>query len=226
MKNMKRILVTMVAAVLLMAVTVAGTLAYLTAQTNTVKNTFATGNVSFDEDMNNGLDEGDVWEAGETTPDGDAPTADELGQHKGDDYPRVTENNYKLVPSKTYDKDPTVYIKAGSEPCYVFVEVVNGMKPYLVEENIENQMKAKWTNIAGTNIWYYNEVVDALNIEEDNIPLVVFKTITLRGDLDETQLALAATQTIEIKAYAVQAAGLADATTAWNATFGAPTQGN
>lgn len=221
MKNFKRILLTAVAALLLMAVTVAGTLAYLQAETGTVTNTFESGNVSFDEDMNGGLDEGDVWEAGETTADGDAPTADELGTHKDDGETRVTTNNYKLVPGKTYDKDPIVYIAKGSEPCYVFVEVTNGMKDYLTTDCIENQMiKNGWVNLSG-NIWYYNAVVDALNITADNIPLPVFETITLLDTLNETQLAAASAETIVIKAYAVQELGFENASDAWSKTFGA-----
>ena len=59
MKNMKRILLTVVAAMLLVVMSVAGTLAYLTVKTNPVTNTFKVGDVSFD--LGSALDEGEIY---------------------------------------------------------------------------------------------------------------------------------------------------------------------
>lgn len=76
-------------AVLLVAGSVLGTLAYLT-DSETAVNTFTVGNVSID------LEETDV--------DGD-----------GDPL----KNEYRLVPGEEYVKDPTVTVNAGSETSYV-----------------------------------------------------------------------------------------------------------
>lgn len=88
----------------LLATAVIGTtLAYFT-DTKEVTNTFSSGNVTIT------LDEAPVG------PDGQATTGN-----------RVTTNDYKLYPGKEYDKDPTITVAAGSEDCYLFVRVVNGL---------------------------------------------------------------------------------------------------
>ena len=86
MKTKSKALLLTLCAVLLVAASVLGTMAYLTS-TDTVTNTFTVGKVEIK------LDETDV-----TNPNG----------------PRVTANSYKLMPGTTYTKDPTVTVKAGS----------------------------------------------------------------------------------------------------------------
>ena len=87
--------------VALAVLTIAGTtLAYLTS-TAKVTNTFTVGNVSIK------LDEAKVTELG-------APV---------EGAARVGENSYKLLPGRTYTKDPTVTVKSGSEESYVRLKV-------------------------------------------------------------------------------------------------------
>ena len=109
--KMRKVLLTVCCAALLVCVTIGATVAYLTS-TDTVENTFTVGNVKIT------LDEGDVYET-----DDDGVTDDLLGTFKDNGATRVKENNYKLMPGKTLDKDPTVTIKAGSEACYVRVKM-------------------------------------------------------------------------------------------------------
>jgi len=73
------------------------TFALLTFETDTLVNTFTVGEVSLK------LDETDVDENGIPIPNAD----------------RVTGNEYKLIPGKTYVKDPTLTVLSGSEPSYV-----------------------------------------------------------------------------------------------------------
>ncbi len=54
MRN-KKLLTTLGAVTLIGAIGFGSTLAYLTATTNEVKNTFTMGNVKFNEDLDNGL---------------------------------------------------------------------------------------------------------------------------------------------------------------------------
>lgn len=96
MKSMKKAVLLVICAFALVTAAVFGTLAYLTDQTEVV-NTFTVGKVDIT------LDEADV------DPDG-TPI-------EGAD--RVTENEYHLIPGKSYVKDPTVTVKAGSEESYV-----------------------------------------------------------------------------------------------------------
>lgn len=196
MKNSKlrRILLTLACAVLLVSLSVGATLAYLTSTTGVVENTFTVGKVQID------LDEAKVNEYGVEDTSAD----------------RVTENEYKLIPNHTYVKDPEVHVLEGSEPCYVFVKIENGMAAYLVDKCIEDQLTAnRWKALDGVDgVYYYEDVVDALDAQQD---LHVFDTITLKADLDDTKIAEAATKEITVQAYAVQADGFATAAAAYAA---------
>ena len=102
---MKKTLTIVMAMVLVAAVAITGTLAYMSAQADPVTNTFKFGNMTIT------LDESKVDENGKIIT-GAA---------------RVTENEYKVTPGATVDKDPTVHVKGGSEKCYVYVSVQNNM---------------------------------------------------------------------------------------------------
>ena len=105
-------------------------------------------------------------------------------------------------------------VDAGSEKCYLFVEVVNEISA--IEEagkDVATQMTAKsWKQIGTSNIWYYNAEVVAGN------DYVVFQSVTISGTADVSAFADA---TIKITAYAVQEEGFDNAEEAWTATFGA-----
>lgn len=105
MKTKSKALLLTLCAVLLIAASVLGTMAYLTS-TDTVTNTFTVGNVEIK------LDETDV-----TNPTGS----------------RVQANSYKLMPGTTYTKDPTVTVKAGSEESYVRMKVTFNNAAALME---------------------------------------------------------------------------------------------
>ncbi len=99
MKTKSKALLMTLCAVLLVAASVLGTMAYLTS-TDEVENTFTVGNVKIT------LDEAKV-------------NAD--GTVNGND--RVKGNEYKLMPGHTYVKDPTVTVKAPSVDSYVRMKV-------------------------------------------------------------------------------------------------------
>ena len=105
MKTKSKALLLTLCAVLLIAASVLGTMAYLTS-TAKVENTFTIGKVEIK------LDETDV-----TNPTG----------------PRVQANSYKLMPGTTYTKDPTVTVKAGSEESYVRMKVTFNNAAALME---------------------------------------------------------------------------------------------
>ena len=101
-KNMKKkLLIMSVAMVLVCAFAVGMTIAYLTS-TDEVVNTFTVGNVQIK------LDEADV---------------DEYGVPQGSPAPRVSRNDYKLIPGHEYTKDPTVTVLEGSERSYIKMTV-------------------------------------------------------------------------------------------------------
>lgn len=123
MKNSKlrRALLLLACAVMLVSLSVGATLAYLQSTTKVVNNTFSVGRVHIT------LDEAKVNEYGQwmTLYPGDENTPDgvwDVSETK-DNLNRVQENAYKLYPGKQYPKDPTVHVAANSETCYVFVKL-------------------------------------------------------------------------------------------------------
>lgn len=227
----RKILALALCAVLLVGASVLGTMAYLTASTDVVQNTFTVGNVALT------LDEAKVDMNG--VVDTTATT-------------RVQENEYKLMPGHSYVKDPIVHVTAGSEDCWVFVEVSNSIADIESQEesykNIATQMTENgWTKITGTNYYYYGDIVE--QDDENDTDLTVFANFKISGTVDNDTLAayvtqyvvdedrelvlddnnkpqlVANTSLITIKAYAVQADTFTSAQAAWDATFGAPVNG-
>lgn len=205
-KKLRRILLTVCSAALLVCVTVGATVAYLTSE-KTVTNTFTVGKVAIT------LDEADV------KPDGTYETNQDA---------RVTANEYHLVPGHTYIKDPVVHVAADSEDCWLFVKLENDLKDIIDTTTIENQITAKgWTVLDADNgIYAYNTKVTKSSTIQ-NFP--VFDNFKLKNDADVSDYVTdkTADDPVEIKvtAYAVQADGFTSAQAAWTATYGAPQTG-
>lgn len=196
-------------AVLLVAGSVLGTLAYLTS-TDSVTNTFTVGNVQIT------LDEAKVG------ADGKALT--------GNDAARVKANNYKLMPGHTYDKDPTVTVKAGSESSYIKLVVVVTKSQELDAIGVDllatfnGYDSANWlykgntedtTNNTRTYEFWYKETVSAAG---SDVKLdALFDRITIPGTITNEQIATVNEMTITITAHAIQADGFANAEAAWAA---------
>lgn len=210
MKKFKALLV-VACALLLVAASVFGTMAYLTS-TDEVKNTFTVGKVEIT------LDEAKVDQ------NGTAVTPAE----------RVKTNNYKLLPGHTYTKDPTVTVKKDSEPSYVkmtvtfsnakeldaifapgganLISIFNG---YDAANWIAKGNTKDTTANTRTYEFWYKEAVGAPNAD---VALdALFDSITVPGTITGEQLKNIEGMTITVKAYAIQAEGFADATAAWAA---------
>ena len=202
-KMLRKILVTMCSAVLLVGATVGVTVAYLTS-TDEVNNTFTVGKVEIT------LDEAKVDLYGKEDTEAD----------------RVKTNEYKLIPGHTYVKDPEVHVTADSEDCYLFVEVTNEISAIEAagDTTIAAQMAENdWIQIGTTNIYYYKDVITTELTDRD---IEVFESFTVDGsadveyDAEKVDDVDYTTKKITIKAYAVQEDGFTDAESAWNATFG------
>ncbi len=221
MKKSAKTLLISLCAVLLVVASVMGTLAYLTSQ-DTVTNTFTIGSVSIS------LDETKV------DVNGTALTGDQAG--RGD------ANSYKLMPGHTYTKDPIVHVGAASEPCYVFIKVVNeitSVEATTVENGyttIADQMTANgWTALDATNnpgVYYYNKNNTAIytpatgdNADNDLEVFASFKVAdTATNDTLSTLMGESEGKTIVITAYAIQSDGFDTAAAAWTASgFGTTT---
>ena len=211
MKTRSKALLLTLCAVLLVAATIFGTMAYLTS-TDTVTNTFTVGKVAIK------LDEA------KANPDGSlVANAD-----------RVKANEYKLLPGHTYNKDPMVTVLGGSESSYVKMTVTFSMADELdaifapdgadmlkifngynaTNWIAKGNTKDETANTRTYEFWY-KEAVAAPN---GDVALdALFDSIIVPGEITGAQLATIVDMTITVNAYAIQADGFADAAAAWAA---------
>ena len=201
-----KVLLTLACAVLLVAASVLGTMAYLTSQ-DAVTNTFSVGSVAIT------MDELDV----------DNSTEGENDRDKA--------NNYKLLPGHQYTKDPIIHVASTSEDCYLFVKVVNEITAIEDATTVADQMKEKgWIAVDGAeNIYVYVGTAEGASAPlavaaNSNIP--VFESFKIKGSVTNTELAGYAGKTITVTAYAVQKDGFENKTAAniWNTAFNASAQ--
>ena len=239
MKTKSKALLLTLCAVLLVAASVLGTMAYLTSSAE-VKNTFTIGKVEIK------LDEAKV-------------TADGIPVEGA---ARVTANSYKLMPGTTYTKDPTVTVKAGSEESYVrmkvtfnnaaeiialctdpdMVDEVTGVEnafPLIRMVNFVEANAAKWDGIIPDNMvetadmlampkyfvhdaatdtltyyFYYKATVSGA--EGDVVLPVLFDSIKVPEWVTGEQLKALDNFRITVIAEAIQAGSFADAADAWS----------
>lgn len=235
MKTKSKALLMTLCAVLLVAASVLGTMAYLTS-TDEVENTFTVGNVKIT------LDEAKV-------------NAD--GTVNGNE--RVKGNEYKLMPGHTYTKDPTVTVKKPSVDSYVRMKVtfnnadeiiaictdpefageITGVEnafPLIRMVNFVEANAAKWDGIIPDNMvetekmlgnakyfvrsgdtltyyFYYKDKVGAPTA--DNKLPVLFDHITVPEWVTGGQLAGLTGFKISVVAEAIQADGFENADEAW-----------
>lgn len=138
-KTKTKALLMSLCAVLLVAASVLGTMAYL-KDSEVVKNTFTVGNVAIT------LDEAKV--------DDNGNAIDKQGNRVTDlaDAERVPGNAYKLLPNHTYTKDPTVTVKTPSVDSYVRMKVTFNKASALIamctnpnwEEDAPTEIKNAW----------------------------------------------------------------------------------
>lgn len=191
MKTSRKVLTLALCAVLLVVASVGVTVAYLTSTSDVATNTFTVGNVTIT------LDEAKVNVYG----------------NEVENAGRVTENTYKLLPGHEYTKDPVVHVAQGSEECYLFVKVVDGIAAIEADTTVAAQMAAKgWTKVDGTdNVYAYGTKVDARNAAQN---ITVFEKFTVKTGAD---VAAYNGKTITVQAYAVQADGFNNAAAAYAA---------
>lgn len=218
MKKTTKVLMLVLCAILLVAGSVMGTLAYLTSQ-DEVTNTFTVGKVEIT------LDEADV---------------DENGQYVTNHDNRVKANDYHLLPGMTYIKDPTVTVKQPSELAYIrmLVKVTNivNLKAVFADESyygtegvfllqnlVDGWDPTLWvyegytpSGNDGTYEFRYFAPVDAKS--GDLVLDDLFETITIPGeDVTSDNIAYLDYVEINVVAQAIQAAGFADEDAAWAA---------
>ena len=214
MKKTLRKILPVLALVLVVAVaSVGGTLAWLKASTAPVTNTFTVGDINID-----------LYET--KYPDG-------TEKEKDGKVTRLDSNEWKakLIPGKQWRKNPVVVVKAGSEPCWLFVKMtgtVTDLSDDILHYEL-NLTNSGWQQGQGTgegkdgipqNV-YYKKVdlsTDTLSadgsytwhlLNQDSV--LVRNTVTkndIKGLTDSEY-------TMIFKAYAIQQDGFDTAAKAW-----------
>ena len=208
----KKALPMMVCAVMLVLVSVMGTMAYLTSQ-DTVTNTFTVGKVAITLDEAKANADGSLFDQGAT---------------------RVKANNYKLLPGHTYAKDPMVTVLEGSENSYIKMTVTFTKAAELdaIFAPAGADMTSIFNGYDGSN-WIAKDVTkdtvkntrtyefwykEAVAAPSENVPLdALFDSIAVPGFITNEQLATIEGMTITVNAYAIQADGFATPEAAWAA---------
>lgn len=220
MKKRTKALLLVLCALMLVTTSVMGTVAYLTS-TADVANTFTVGDIAIKLD--------------ETTVDADGKAVEPAA--------RTEEGNkdVKLIPGRTITKDPTVWVRKGSEPAYIRMKVTisnfTALKSifdesFLPQDYVEGWDKTTWvptndvaidsTKDTATYEFRYKEIYTAPidNIVDFAQLPALFQTFTLPGEgIGNTELATLEGLTITVVAEAIQAETFANADAAW-AAFG------
>ena len=191
MKNMKKILVLALAALLLVAVSVAGTVAYLTAKTDPVTNTFVPATIEIE------LKEHELQADG---------TLDMDSEVDGND-------GYRLLPGLELKKDPFVRVKQG--PCYVFVEAVGSTAPD-VDDYILWSRTSGWSEITGVigpnggTVYGYADNGTMKSMATGSVTPSIISTISVRGNVTTAMLSVDNIDDLSLSfyAYALQAEGV------------------
>ena len=199
MKNVK-LAATLGACALVGAVGIGSTFAYLTANTNEVKNTFTIGSVHFDKSLTNALDESKAYR-------------DKDGMYMLDEKTRVAEQTYTdILPGEEIAKDPTIHMGDDSEMAWVFAEVK--YDPSQVDSISYNT--GEWSVINddnnGTVILAHNGQLGKYVSDKSYNDSVIFETVKFKDMENDTKIS-----PIDIDGFAIQASAYSTPEEAYNA---------
>lgn len=199
--------------VLVIGASVAGTLAWLIAQSETVTNTFTSAEL-----FANPSTDFTLWEH-------QAEDTDEDGRYRLNNT-EVKSNTYEILPGVNIPKDPTVDIVDLEEHAYLYIKVT-GTLPTGLSYSINS---ANWTALNGyTGVYVYsgseaeNNVIKATDAAKKSFTATILTDNQIvvannySGTSDDIKLSF--------DAYMVQATGNGDgAEAAWANTYGKTTE--
>lgn len=212
----KKVLSTILFAMLIASVSIGGTLAYLTSTTKTVKNTFTVGNVEIKLDEAKVSTKTDV-DTGKVTWEASTTRTEEGNTYSG------------IYPGAELPKDPTV-TNTGSSSAYVRVKVTvdnwdvwkkTGItdlsKVFTVDENWPWTLESSQESNDGKSVTYTYRYNNILLAGKDTGAL--FTKVTIPSDITSELMAQFADAGIgmSIIAEAIQVDGFANADAAWTA---------
>lgn len=207
-----KVMTLVLAFVLVVGASVAGTLAWLTAQTPTVTNTFTSAELFSDNGSFT------LWEHKAEDTDGD-------GVYTLDNSTEVTSNSYNILPGVNIPKDPTVDVVGLEEHAYLYIKVTSTL-PTGLTYTIDS---ANWTALSGYDgVYVYsgsnaeNNIVKATNAAPESFEATILtgNQIMVADNYSGTSDGI----TLSFDAYMVQATGNGDsAADAWANTYGKTT---
>ena len=212
-----KVLSLVLAFVLVIGASVAGTLAWLQAKSNTVSNTFTSAEL-----FANPASDFTLWEHKAEDTDGD-------GAYTLNASSEVTNNTYDILPGVNIPKNPTVDVVNLEEHAYLYIKVTNDTLTAIdgLSYSIDT---ANWTALTGYDGVY---VYSGRNAEGNIIKAtdVAKKTFTATI-LTNNQIVVADNYagtsdniSLSFEAYMVQATGNGDsAAAAWANTYGKTTE--
>lgn len=194
---MKKTLTMVLAFALIFALGIGATLAWLTATSGEVKNTFTIGDINIE------LKEHQYVPATKTLNDVEVTGND----------------NYKYVPGDTLPKDPFVRVQTGSEDCWLFVKVTESNNTVTVGTASEKVINytvdtSVWTPVSGTtNVWYKSVSASDVATEAKTYSILSNNQVTVSENVTKDMVADLTTNkaALTFEAYAIQSANLKDA---------------
>jgi len=128
----KRTVALLMACMIMVGAAAGGTIAWLTAQSATVVNTFTIGEVEITLTETDALDQG----GGQFT------------------------KSFKVSPGEDITKDPKVTVLAGSEACYLFVRIQESdqFTDLKTASKLNYAIAAGWNSVDGHDGYYYRKV--------------------------------------------------------------------
>lgn len=218
-RSVSKAMALVIAFVLTVGISITGTLAWLTAQSETVTNTFTSAKLFEDPTTQFTL-----WEHEATDDNKDGRY--ELTTNV------VTSNTYDILPGVNIPKDPTVDVKKLEEHAYLYIMVTNGLPNELKDSyTIDSD---NWELLTGyIDVWVYkgteadaNHVIKASD-DSDSTKKTFTVNVLTQNQQDGTSITVpsdysgtANGSTLVFNAYMAQATGNGDdAVGAWVNTF-------
>ena len=187
--NVKKVIVVLLAAVMLVGCSIGATLAWLADKTESITNTFTSSDINI--------------------------TLKETKQEGGTELA----NSYKMVPGGTITKDPVVTVVAGSEACWLFVKLdkSDNYDTYLEEYSLDAFVG--WQSVPENAGVYYIEVSADAAKAGKTYQVLTDNSLTVKTSVTKANMEAIKSSdqpTLTITAYAVQQLGFSTPKAAWD----------
>lgn len=204
-RSVRQVLVLVLAFVLVIGAAVGGTLAWLTAQTDEVKNTFTSATL-----FANPTSDFTLWENEATDDDGDGLFV--LSDTVADDG----KNDYDILPGVDIPKNPTITIDDLQENAYLYIKV-EGTLP----TGLGYELDSCWTPVVGyAGVFVYTDDNNSHVIKPGDLTVGIIEdnTITVPSTYSVPE-GSDGEGTLTFTAYMTQATGQSDVAVAWQTNF-------